>query len=407
MQFGAIPLLVVALASHIILAKNTFVYKCLSYIRDPYDKDIVTFLCDNQYHAIKYFEKPNKYCSNNTAAFAGWSIRTIHFHDCQMSRIPYNIFPIYYNLRVLNISSMCLDELQQTLFAGANALERVNASHNRLKAIRTDQFALASGLSTVDVSFNNITTIEIGAFDERSGQLQWLDMSHNQIHHIPLETFHKLLNLTHLYLEHNRLESIDIGTFALQKNLIILDVSFNWFKVLDLRSILPHVGSLEVFSINGNPLRAVSGYMHQLFPRLMWSEYFSISVGDVSTEKVTENIIDTVRSSVEAVDAENVSVNDGYVESTTSNRSVNDNDNGKSLVGDFVSEQQPHNGTRSIIFEIVSVITMVVVVAMIIRQLKMESINRIELNAANCRYHVADNSCSALHENGCDAALIA
>lgn len=370
------------------LANNGYIHDCLLYWGPGYN-DILTFLCQDHHQVNNYFVPgATRECSNETTTFqTGNGIATIHFRDCQISQLSGDIFPSYPALRTLNMSSMELNHLPSAFFGGAIKLETFLASHNQLQVLRVDQFALASKLTAVDLSFNNISTIETGTFDDRSSSLVSIDLSHNQIHLIPFETFHKLVNLKMLNLSHNRMESIEIGTFSNQRNLNTLDLSFNAFTVIDLGVVLPHIGAIARFFVEGNPLADnISGYKQQLFPHLIWTDKFAAALP--TSHRTDDNAVDNSR------------------DQSSSNDSQGERNGNRNPFDSTISVDLSNSPIIWIILVGIA-LTIAMLAALFIRLKRFERIYWAEwTNGKNNEYHGEKNMCSVAYDNQCDKILI-
>lgn len=252
-----------------------YVYDCIPIIsQEMATIESLTFLCDNKYREITYFQPDVlKKCSNEDETFRTCNyIKSMHFHQCQMDHIPYHIFAAYRLLITLDISSMALETLRSDFFVGATELKSLNASGNYLRAIRVGQFSSANKLETVDLSYNKIDHIDENAFDVRSAQLATIDLSHNFIQQIGSMVFRNLTRLQTIYLSHNNLTNISSGLFSYQTELNTLDLSYNQLKTIDLKAILRLRGKIETINVMANQLTAVDNFERTSFPHLKWIE---------------------------------------------------------------------------------------------------------------------------------------
>lgn len=351
--------------------KNEFVYDCLLYHRGTEAVyNILTFLCDHQYRDIEYF-KPDvlKSCSNYSEHFrTGNYMGTIHFQNCQMDHIPYNLFAAYRYLHTLNISSMELELLRMDFFVGATALESLNVSNNRLKLVRPAQFSSAINLVTIDLSYNEIDQIDDYAFDDRSVKLQTLDLSHNKLQQISSEAFRKLPNLKSVNLSHNNLTNIKSGTFASQSAMNAFDLSYNKIKTIDLSEILPFFGGIATINMKFNMLTVIRGYDRKAFPHLTQI----LVQGNPMDCTNDDHFIPLVGISCVKV----------------SNVSSNSLDIGPTSTGKETHSTPSHIGYLTMFFGVLSFIILVVVA---VQLLQMRNIVRNEFGMRGCHYSV-DNA---------------
>lgn len=261
-------------------AKKEYAVDCLFFDAGN-AKSVVTFLCDSRYRETTYFKSMAwEMCSNNSEAFASThNVGTIHFRDCQMDYIPYEIFAVYGHLHSLDISSMELSSLRGEFFSNAFKLTALNASNNHLETVRSNQFFNATKLESIDFSYNRIRTIDELAFDDCAQHLQALDLSHNYIQDVPSTAFGRLEKLSRLNLSYNNLTTIEHGTFSNQSGLKTLGLSHNFIKVIDLDGVLPRFSHIETVELNHNQLVAVNGYAKYMFPSLKWIEVHGNNLG--------------------------------------------------------------------------------------------------------------------------------
>lgn len=292
-------IVLIGLKGSLSIPRNGSIGSCLYESNSTdYAKDIVTFQCYDSERPNAIFKQPIFLeCSNKRKMF-GYTVGTIRFQNCQMSRIKYNISRIFTGFHTLNISSIELQYLPAIFFAGAKKLTTLIASNNRLLEISSKQFALCPGLTDVDYSFNKINHIEEDGLGG-AGTIKKLNLSHNHITTIPANVFANLPNLTtvdlsfngiqkllpimfgdsstdssitgqwnlqYLLLSHNDLTFVDMATFAKQTQLSVLDLSYNFIKRIDFGALrFPHI---EQFDINDNQLLDLDGFKNSLFQSL-------------------------------------------------------------------------------------------------------------------------------------------
>lgn len=99
--------------------------------------------------------------------------------------------------------------------------------------------------------------------------LQWLDLSHNQINEIDFDTFKNTRSLQVLQLSHNSLADMPSDLFKFSHSLRIVDMSHNHLKTLP-DNLFPDQGleSLVIFSINSYFHNYLSRF--QTCYRCMW-----------------------------------------------------------------------------------------------------------------------------------------
>lgn len=225
-------------------SKKEFIGDC-SYLDTPaYSTDEITFICIDKLKPINYFntdESVSILC--HTSTITNRQLYGImHFRNCQISRIKYDIFGVYKGLHTLNISGIELKYLPSDFFIGAERLTKLLATNNRLTDIHASQFTHAINLTEVDFSFNQIHQINKSVFSG-AGSIEKLRFSHNKIEYFHPKAFEHLLNVQTLDLSHNSLTSVQ-ANFSTNQKLRFLDLSHNFIKSIDLGMFAPRVEHL-------------------------------------------------------------------------------------------------------------------------------------------------------------------
>lgn len=217
---------------------------------------------------------------------------SIRFEVCHFARIDFasQLFSIYENLRLLNISHIKLETLDT--FANARYLKTILASHNRLTQLPSRLFPAATNLTTIDFSFNQISWISplalVGHANLKYLNLSWneltiveesllsslqhleiLDLSHNQFTVFHSNVFRPLANLKLLSLSHNPISQIGGNLFSSMKNLINLNLSNLKVNRLET-SIVSHQKQLQSFNVANNNLKRIDFQeVSKFLPQLM------------------------------------------------------------------------------------------------------------------------------------------
>lgn len=259
-QIELLSILLIFSASSFVVEclRNEFIGEC-SYYRNPnWIFDWKTFICFDHF---RYFgsQITEMKCSNtrflDDVRSNDW-IGTIDFENCQMSRIKFDIFNTYYNLRLLNISSIELQYLPEESFIGAQSLEKILASNNRLIEVIPSQFINAPKLLEIDFSINKIIDIAESAFTGIE-ELQILNLSHNHIETLHRNTFQELMNLTILDLSFNNIRKIENTTFANLESLEFLSLAHNELLIFEA-GIMPEKTNLQKLNLSNNKLLRVA-----------------------------------------------------------------------------------------------------------------------------------------------------
>lgn len=178
----------------------------------------------------------------------------ITFQNCRLQQLPV-IFKWYRSVRLLNVSSMGLESLENKDFNGAGNLVTLIASHNQIEEIPYGLFEDAGRISVVDLSFNKISRINPLAFNV-GNNITLLDLSHNLIADIDNRTFAKLSRqLDTLDLGYNVMEAIPDGLFDGLSSLRSLYLGNNRLKQLGC-PLFDHLTSLKTLHLTDNKLQS-------------------------------------------------------------------------------------------------------------------------------------------------------
>lgn len=214
----------------------------------------------------------------------------MNFRNCQMAKLPINVFKNNPSVNMFNISYLGLESLQIDNFVGAKNLQKLIISHNNLKDLpvnifnetRLDYLNLnfnqikqiesigrsgAKGLKTLILANNNITTVTENSFVNLT-QLENLSLSFNALRKLTTGVFDNLMNLEHLMMIETKISNIEFMTFAKLTKLESLDLSGNPLKVINFGAHLPVFHSLQLLNINSTQLTELDEFSSALFPNL-------------------------------------------------------------------------------------------------------------------------------------------
>ncbi|XP_055306082.1 protein artichoke-like [Sitodiplosis mosellana] len=149
---------------------------------------------------------------------------------CGQSKSLSDQFP---NIRELDISSNSnLDRLQSF-----KNLDKVNASHNRMKSLSLFNFNSLPSLYEVDYSYNGIELI-YGKIDENA-LIAIVNISHNELESFQEDDFGTMTKLKVLDLSYNKIAYIQLNLFQSNTNLEVLRLDNNPMKVFDCHFLSP------------------------------------------------------------------------------------------------------------------------------------------------------------------------
>lgn len=185
----------------------------------------------------------------------------------QLTEIPAIVLFVYCEKLVkIDFSNNLIAKIDPLAFLGANNLQSLNLSSNRISQLDARTFSTPKMLK-LDLSRNNLTTFEEHIFDNMTA-LTDLNLSYNSIGNFNTDIFSYLSNLERLNLQHTNITSIKLGTFSHQHKLISLDLSGNNLKSLHFGHFLPILPDLQSLYIAGNRLESLSGLSQVLLPKL-------------------------------------------------------------------------------------------------------------------------------------------
>lgn len=153
--------------------------------------------------------------------------------------------------RVLYADHMLLKIVPIFLTEVLPELEYIDLTGNNIKHIDPYTFQKNKNLTTLILSDNKVHITKRHPLIRHS-HLTQLYLSKNKIKHLRIVTFHGLPELTTLYLDGNRLVSINPKVFASLKKLNFLHLGNNQLKKLPPKDQLPT--SLLTYITKGNPL---------------------------------------------------------------------------------------------------------------------------------------------------------
>jgi Leucine-rich repeat (LRR) protein len=116
--------------------------------------------------------------------------------------------------------------------------------------LTSNQLNYSPGLQDVSWTDSNIKYIKIGAFDGLQN-LEYIDLSRNEIKRTETALFSKLTRLKHLNISRNRLDDIRRLSFINLDNLEVLDVSHNELQVIPFQVFAP-LSRLQYLDISYN-----------------------------------------------------------------------------------------------------------------------------------------------------------
>lgn len=170
-------------------------------------------------------------------------VREVKIENCQMPNlaIKYDIFKVYKQLQVLNISYVGLEVLEAKFFESAATLEKLDASHNKIREISALFLPNTTNLKEINFSYNRIIVVEPNTFSALN-KLTTLNLAHNPIASIKEEIFENYYGLADLDLSCDR-------TFDSNNSRVIIlsqDAFVNLTHLINLNLANNPIGNLKI-----------------------------------------------------------------------------------------------------------------------------------------------------------------
>ncbi|XP_041090424.1 leucine-rich repeat and fibronectin type III domain-containing protein 1-like protein isoform X1 [Polyodon spathula] len=130
----------------------------------------------------------------------------------------------------LTLSRNTISLIMPYTFSDLKGLRALHLDSNRITVVGDDHFRGLTNLRHLILSNNQLVDISPNAFDDFLGTLEDLDLSYNNLVHIPWETIGRLNNVNTLNMDHNLIDYVPEGIFANLHKLARLDMTSNKLK---------------------------------------------------------------------------------------------------------------------------------------------------------------------------------
>lgn len=197
---------------------------------------------------------------------------TLEVQRCSENIFPTGLFQEWFfkRLQRLQMSNVQITEFQREGLLGAEALDSLTLSHNKLMEIPSMAFSSAWKLTAIDLSHNQIASMASDVFKteniEKTAQgstttegalkhLESIHLHHNALTHIDPEWFLNLVKLKTLKLYDNLLTEINAcSAFSTNIALRTLDLRNNEFSVIKTNGLSDNqcLNQLDSFDISNN-----------------------------------------------------------------------------------------------------------------------------------------------------------
>lgn len=229
-----------SLLTELYLAKNEFMYSQFEIYAPLKNLQILDL---SQSHIT--FLQNSTVISNEKLQHLLLSRNNIH-------SIPRNFFSNLKNLRVLDLSHNSIGVISKDLFNGLNSMETLDLTSNHISVFPSEIFHGLGQLRILNISNNPITKLHNNQFSDNT-LLEVLSMDQTDITGIAAVSLAATKNLKLLSAKHNQ-KLVEIENFAVTSkpgSLQFVDISFN--NLTHLPTFLANLTNMTYVSLKGNP----------------------------------------------------------------------------------------------------------------------------------------------------------
>jgi len=182
-----------------------------------------------------------------------------------------------------NSHSLTLPDVIQRIFGSINSLEYLDLRNNRLVNLSRDVFSELGKLTFINLGGNKLKFLHPDTFSGLRN-LEHLYLDNNPGLHIPTDRrFIKSHSLSYLHIARCNVSSVSVATFANVRELEWLDLSYNNLRTVDI-NIMRALPKLSTLYLYGNPLQCDC----QLQKVWQWCEDRNIWTGNVKCDTPRE-----------------------------------------------------------------------------------------------------------------------
>jgi Leucine-rich repeat (LRR) protein len=252
-----------------------------------------TFLGIPNFQGLYLSKNPEIKVPNNVQFISSHSLKRLGVSGCKVSSMSIETFANVSELEWLDLSYNYLSILNMNTLKLLPKLTALNLTRNQISEIMPGKFETFSNLEYLHLDYNKIEVLG-------SDVLNWfvklifIDLQGNKLQNLHPHTFTKLPNLQHLYLSENadlqiptdrqfinslslkhllisgcNILSVSVETFANVSALDGLDLSYNYWAILDM-NILRVLPKLSVLDLTHNE---ISEIIQGKFEKLSLLEY--------------------------------------------------------------------------------------------------------------------------------------
>lgn len=213
------------------------------------------------------------------------NIRALDLSGTDLNSIDSKSFIGLYRVETLQLNRNDIDEIASGTFDDLHSLELLNLSSNRIRKLNPGCFSGLDSLKVLLLADNRLDTIETNVFVNLN-DLQVLDLQKNYLKNLENDRFKGVPNLLELHLAKNKLETLKNGVFQYLpelrllnlrdnnlgifgspqhlfkfgvlsnlKNLEVLDLTYNRFTTLNVKSTFMSLKRLREIYLDHNDLK--------------------------------------------------------------------------------------------------------------------------------------------------------
>ncbi|XP_070504368.1 leucine-rich repeat-containing protein 15-like [Chironomus tepperi] len=153
-------------------------------------------------------------------------IKKISFIGANFEYFPSGIFKIFTGLNAVLINGNTSPYLLHYAFSNCLNLVTIQITNANLKQVDGNFAKTCTGITSLYLVKNNIVSIHYLAFAGLQN-LQYLDMSYNQITCLPFNLFQVIPNIATINLQYNKITALDWNLFKGLPNLSTVNLAFN------------------------------------------------------------------------------------------------------------------------------------------------------------------------------------
>ncbi|KAJ8874122.1 hypothetical protein PR048_024963 [Dryococelus australis] len=170
--------------------------------------------------------------------------------------VPGYNFPHKKHLDKLDLGENVIEVLSSTMFNNSLTVDDFNLDYNFIKSIPPQAFG-GMNVGRLYLSYNRLSSIDHRAFVGLGHTLEFLDMEHNDLQHVP-KALKLLKRLNYLYISYNNITTVAKDAFeGFAASLRALSLAGNFLRSIPKESLVD-CRSLTYFNIGYNKIEAIS-----------------------------------------------------------------------------------------------------------------------------------------------------